>query len=234
MMVTLGTDAHKRSHVARDEVGAEIGSVTVRATPQGHLRLVEWAAQWPQRRWAIEDCRQLTRRLETDLLTAGEQVVRVAPKLMAGTRRSARQAGKSDPIDALSVTRAALREPDLPVARLDGPSREVRLLVDYRESLVRDRTAAQNRLRWRLHGFEPGYDPPSGSLNRYKTLDAIDQLLTTHTAMVAELARREVARIYELTREANQLETEHHRTRHRPGTNQSRGDCRIYCKLGPR
>ena len=27
-------------------------------------------------------------------------------------------------------------------ARLDGPSREVRLLVDYRESLVRDRTAA--------------------------------------------------------------------------------------------
>jgi len=40
----------------------------------------------------------------------------------------------------------------------------VRLLVDYRESLVKDRTAAQNRLRWRLHELEPGYDPPSGSL----------------------------------------------------------------------
>jgi len=115
---------------------------------------------------------------------------------------------KSDPIDALSVARAALREPDLPVARLDGPSREVRLLVDYRESLVKDRTAAQNRLRWRLHELEPGYDPPAGSLNRYKTLDAIDQLLTTHTSIVAELARREVARIRELTREANQLETD--------------------------
>ena len=58
MMVFLGTDAHKRSHtvVAIDAVGAEIGSVTVAATPEGHLRLVKWAARWEQRRWAIEDC----------------------------------------------------------------------------------------------------------------------------------------------------------------------------------
>ncbi len=79
-------------------------------------------------------------------------------------------------------------------------------MVDYRESLVKDRTAAQNRLRWRLHELEPGYDPPSGSLNRYKTLDAIDQLLAAHNSMVATVARREVARIRDLTREANQLQ----------------------------
>ena len=164
MMVTLGTDAHKRSHtvVAVDEVGAEIGSLTVAATPQGHLRLVKWSARWPQRLWAIEDCRALSRRLEADLLRIGERVVRVPPKLMAGARRSARTRGKSDPIDALAVARAALREPDLPVARLDGPDREIRLLVDYRESLVKDRTAAQNRLRWRLHELEPGYGPTGG------------------------------------------------------------------------
>jgi transposase len=208
MMVTLGTDAHKRSHtvVAVDAAGAGIGSVTVAATPEGHLRLVKWAARWEQRRWAIEDCRQLSRRLEADLLRIGDQVVRVPPKLMAGVRRSARTRGKSDPIDALAVARAALREPDLPVARLDGSTREVRLLVDYRESLVKDRTAAQNRLRWRLHELEPGYDPPSGSLNRYKTLDKIEELLSGHTSTVAGLAQREVTRIRELTREANQLE----------------------------
>ncbi len=170
-MVVLGTDAHKRSHtvVAVDEAGAEVDSVTVGATPEGHLRLVKWAAQSPDRRWAIEDCRGLSRRLEADLLRVGERVVRVPPKLMAGVRRSARTRGKSDPIDALAVARAALREPDLAVAQLDGPSRDLRLLVDYRESLVKDRTAAQNRLRWRLHELEPGYDPPPGSLNRYKT-----------------------------------------------------------------
>ena len=208
MMVVLGTDAHKRNHtvVAVDEAGAELGSITVGATPEGHFKLVKWSAAWPDRRWAIEDCRQLSRRLEADLLQLGEQVVRVPPKMMAGVRRSARTRGKSDPIDALAVARAALREPDLPVAQLDGPSRELRLLVDYRESLVKDRTAAQNRLRWRLHELEPGYDPAPGSLNRYKTLDQIEQLLTAHTTMVAELGRREVARIRELTREANQLE----------------------------
>ena len=137
-MVVLGTDAHKRSHtvVACDEVGAEIATLTVPATPPGHLRLVKWAAQFTVRRWAIEDCRALSRRLEADLLKIGEQVVRVPPKLMAGVRRSARTRGKSDPIDALAVARATLREPDLPTGRLDGPSREVRLLVDYRESLV--------------------------------------------------------------------------------------------------
>ncbi len=207
-MVVLGADTHKRNHtvVAADEAGVELGSITVGATPEGHLRLVKWAARWPERRWAIEDCRQLSRRLEADLLKLGELVVLVPPKMMAGVRRSARTRGKSDPIDALAVARAALREPDLPVAQLDGPSRELRLLVDYRESLVKDRTAAQNRLRWRLHELEPGYDPAPGSLNRYKTLDEIDQLLAAHTSMVAVLGRREVVRIRELTREANQLE----------------------------
>jgi transposase len=208
MMVILGTDAHKRSHtvVAVDEVGAEIGTLTVKATPQGHLRLVKWSARWPERLWAIEDCRALSRRLEADLLRIGELVVRVPPKLMAGARRSARTPGKSDPIDALAVARAALREPDLPTARLDGPDREIRLLVDYRECLIKDRTAVQNRLRWRLHELEPGYDPPAGSLDRYKTLAAIDELLSGHGSVVADLARREVSRIRELTREANQLE----------------------------
>ena len=208
MMVILGTDAHKRSHtiVAVDPAGVGIGSLTVAATTEGHLRAVQWAAQWAERQWAIEDCRALSRRLEGDLLGVGERVVRVPPKMMARQRGIARQPGKSDPIDALAVGRAALREPDLPVAQLDGPSREVRLLVDYRETLVRQRTGFQNQLRWRLHELEPGYDPPAGSLNRYRTLDAIDDLLDGHTSMVGDLARRETVRIRDLTIEVNQIE----------------------------
>lgn len=210
MMVRLGTDAHKRSHtvVATDEAGAELGSITVAATPEGHLRALRWAAGWENRRWAIEDCRHLSRRLEADLLAAGETVVRVPPKMMAGARRAARTRGKSDPIDALAVARAALREPDLPAARLEGPAREVKLLVDYRERLVRERTAAQNSLRWRLHELDSGFDPPAGSLDRYKTLDEVEAFLTAHTGVTAELARREVSRIRDITREANQLETD--------------------------
>lgn len=210
MMVVLGTDAHKRTHtmVACDEGGAQLGSVTVPATPEGHLRAVKWAAQWEQRRWAVEDCRHISRRLEADLLAAGELVVRVPPKMMAGQRRSARTRGKSDPIDALAVARAALREPDLPTARLDGPAREVKLLVDYRERLVRERTAAQNSLRWRLHELEPTWDPAPSSLDRYCVLDETETRLRKGEGMVAELALKELARIRDITREANQLEKE--------------------------
>lgn len=209
-MVVLGTDAHKRSHtiVAVDPAGAEIGSVTVPATTEGHLKALRWASRWNERRWAIEDCRHLSRRLETDLLAAGESVVRVPPKMMAGQRRSARTRGKSDPIDARSVARAALSEPDLPAARLDDISRELRLLVDYREQIIGERTALVNNLRWRLHELDPSFDPPARSLNRYKTLQKVREFLARFDGIVAELAVRETDRIEAITREANQLETE--------------------------
>jgi len=152
-MVTLGTDSHKATHtfVAVDEAGAQLSQSTFRADEEGHLKALKWAGQWCDRRWALEDCRHLSRRLERDLLGAGEKVVRVPPKLMAGARNSARTRGKSDPIDALAVARAAQREPGLPAAELDGPSRELRLLVAHREDLVAERVAIasyQEIVRW--------------------------------------------------------------------------------------
>ena len=122
-MITFGIDAHKRTHtvVAVDEVGKQLATRTTTATTTGdHLELLRWAEQLgdDERRWAVEDCRHLSRRLERDLVLAGESVTRIPPKLMAGARRSSREPGKSDPIDAVAVARAALREPDLPVARV--------------------------------------------------------------------------------------------------------------------
>ena len=139
-MVMLGIDAHKRTHtvVAVDELGRELGVRTTTATTtEDHLELLQWAAQFgADRVWAVEDCRHLSRRLERDFLAVGERIVRVPPKLMAHARDAARTFGKSDPIDAVAVARAALRHPDLPAAQLDGPARELRLLVDHREDLV--------------------------------------------------------------------------------------------------
>ena len=140
-MVVLGIDAHKRNHtvVAIDDRGRKLGERTTGTTSADHLEMLAWAEQFgSERTWAVEDCRQLSRRLERDLLGAGEIIVRVPPKLMAHARDSARTYGKSDPIDALAVARAALREPDLPAARLDGPSLQVRLLGDHRDNLVEE------------------------------------------------------------------------------------------------
>jgi Transposase len=143
--VVIGVDAHKRTHtlVAADELGRQLAAKTVPATAEGHRAALAWADRWPARRWALEDCRHLTRTLEGALLRAGEQVVRVPTQMMAGVRRSARQRGKSDAIDALAVARAACREPDLPIARLDGPSRQVRLLIDHRDDLVASELACR-------------------------------------------------------------------------------------------
>lgn len=211
-MVTLGIDAHKRSHtvVAVDDLGRQVGQKTTASTAtEAHLELVRWAEQFDgERTWAVEDCRHLSRRLEADLLGAGERIVRVPPKLMAHARDSARTYGKSDPIDALAVARAALREPDLPMAQLDGPSRELRLLVDHREDLVADRTAHINRLRWHLHELDPTWDPAPRSLGRFKTLDRIAGRLSDFEGTVARLATDLVARIRDLTVTINELERE--------------------------
>jgi transposase len=208
-MIVIGIDSHKRSHtaVAVDGTGRKLAEKTVAATSAGHLELVRWAGRFEARTWALEDCRHLSRRLSTDLLVAGERVIRVPPKLMAGARRSSREPGKSDPIDALAVARAALRE-DLPVATLDGADREVRLLVDHREDLVAERTRAQNRLRWHLHELDPGTEPVARSLDRTVVLAALDRDLAEAPGTVARIARELVGRIRELTAAINDLERE--------------------------
>jgi len=209
-MVTIGIDAHKRSHtvVAVDEQGRQLAAKTVGTTSADHLELVAWAARFGERRWAVEDCRHLSRRLERDLLAAGERIVRVPPKLMANARTAARSFGKSDPIDALAAARAALREPDLPVAKLDGAEREVRLLVDHREDLVGERTRIISRLRWHLHELDPGNEPALRTLNHLRNLDLLAERLAGVEGTVARIARELVDRCRGLTTEINQLEKE--------------------------
>lgn len=208
--VVIGVDAHKRTHtfVAVDAVGRKLGEKTLPATSEGHLSAVEWAGQWPDVLFALEDCRHLTRRLEADLLPAGHRVVRVPAHLMAGARRSGRATGKSDPIDALAVARAALREPDLPVACLDGPSREVKLLSDHRRDLVAERTRIQCRLRWHLHELDPALPVPSRGLRRFLVLDTLATWLKDLDGVVARIASELVERCRELTVKINALERE--------------------------
>jgi transposase len=214
MVVVVGIDVHKDTHcaVAVDAAGRQIGShLTVRATDAGHRQLLRWAAREHEGdvEFAVEDCRHVSARLERALLDAGARVVQVPPKLMAGARASARTRGKSDPIDALAIARAALREPNLPVAEHTHASREVKLLVDHREDLVRMRTAAQNRLRWHLHELEPTLDPVARGLDRMVILDKLTaQLQVLPPSTVRRLALELVADIRALTIRVNELERE--------------------------
>jgi transposase len=209
-MVVVGADVHKRTHtfVAVDEAARELGHRTFEATTAGHQAAVRWARErfGTDLEWAVEDCRHLSARLERDLLTAGQAVVRVPPKMMAEQRRVARTRGKSDPIDAAAVARAALREPNLPVASHDETSRELKLLVDRRDDLVKHRTATVNRLLWRVHELDPAWAPPKASLDRAVHQRRLADRLAGVPGIVAELAREELADVVDLTGRINQLQ----------------------------
>jgi transposase len=209
-MVVVGVDTHKATHtlVGVDAAGRKLAELTVKATAVGNLKALGWArsAFGADMVWGIEDCRNLSSQLERALLDAGQRVVRVPPHLMARTRASARTRGKSDPIDALAVARAVLREPDLPVASHDEISRELKLLVDRRDDLVTQRSATTNRLLWRVHELDPSHAPKPASLGRRKTWRWLGAWLTTQPGLVASLARDELADIVFVTEEINALE----------------------------
>jgi transposase len=208
-MVVVGADVHKRTHtfVAVDQVGRELGHKTFEAVTTGHYEAVRWARArfGDELVWAIEDCRHLSARLERDLLTAGQAVVRVPPKMMAEQRRIARTRGKSDPIDALAVARAFLRQPDLPAASHDQTSRALKLLVDRRDDLVQHRTSTINRLLWRVHELDPSWAPPPRSLDIAKQQQMLLDKLDGLAGIVAELARDELFDIIALTARINTL-----------------------------
>ena len=195
MKIVVGVDAHKRTHtlVAVSAVGRKLADKTVPATTLGHTSAMVWVHSRYGRdvEWGVEDCRPLTALLERELLAAGERVVRVPPHLMSRSRASARTPGKSDPIDALSVARAVLREPDLPVASHDETSMTLKLLVDRREDLVGMRRSTINRLLWRVHELDPTQLKPN-NWHHKKTRGAIGAWLQTRTGLVAELARAEL------------------------------------------
>jgi transposase len=78
---------------------------------------------------------------------------------MTSRERSGRPgAGKTDPVDAVAITRITAREPNLPAVRLAvGQAADLRALADYRAQLVAERTALANRTHTELHGLLPGY-----------------------------------------------------------------------------
>ena len=212
-MIVVGVDPHMKTHtaVAIDAVtGVSIAEKTVTCDDGGHDELLAWARGLDaERRFAIEDCRHVSGRLERRLLSHEEHVVRVPPKMMAGARSAARTYGKSDPIDAASVARVALREPGLPEASLTGPEHDVRLLVDHRGDLLDERKRIQNRVRWNCHDLEITLDLPPRVLDRYVWLDRLEDVLSA----VPESTRRRIAldqlrRCRELTREIRSLERE--------------------------
>jgi transposase len=214
-MIVIGTDTHKQTHTAAAVfagTGQLAGELTAPAREPGFRELLAWAQGLdPERVWALEDCRHVSGSFERFLVAGGEKVVRVPPKLMGAARRGERTRGKSDPIDALAVARAALREgPEaLPTAHLDEAALDLKLLLDHREDLVRARSEDQQRLRWHLHDLWPELELPAGCLDRIVWLDRVARKLSRAEQSARVRVSRELVRaIRDRSKRAAELERE--------------------------
>jgi transposase len=216
-MIVVGVDAHKRSHtlVALDAGTGELrGQLTVAASDEGSVQALRFTRELGEDRvWAIEDCRHVSGRLEQALIMFGERVIRIPPALTVDARRAARVPGKSDPIDAAAVARAALREgvDRFPSAFLDEQAMDIRMLCDYRDQLITERVRFANRLRWHLLAIDPQLESQlrPAALERPRIRARLARQLARQAQSTrVRIAKAMLRRIGELTRQERELEAE--------------------------
>jgi transposase len=185
--------------------GLARGQLTIPASDDGTLEALRFAAELDEERvWAVEDCRHVSGRLERVLVASGDRVIRVAPGLTESSRRAVREAGKSDPIDATAIARAAIREgiDSLPVAFLDEQALEIRVLNDYRDQLVNERVRLASRLRWHLVQIAPELEAqirPAGLIGpriRARVTRGLARLPRTPQVRVAKAIHKRICDIY--------------------------------------
>ena len=157
--VMIGVDPHKGSHTAVviDQAEMALGEVRVRASASQVQQLLEWAAAWAERTWAVEGAGGLGHLLAQQLVAAGERVLDVQPKLAARVRLlAAGDVNKNDPNDARSVAIAALRSAACPPVRADDHAAVLKVWAKRHRDLSRSRNQVVCRLHAVLCELVPG------------------------------------------------------------------------------
>jgi hypothetical protein len=178
MVVMIGIDPHKASHtaVALDENEQPLGELRVRSATNQVERLLQWAAPFSERTWAIEGAGGLGYLLAQQLVAAGERVVDVHPKLGARVRLLATgDTNNNDPNDARSVAVAALRSPTLNEVRAEDHAAVMKVWAKRHRDLSRHRCRVACRLHAVLCELVPGgFATEISAAQASRLLDDID------------------------------------------------------------
>jgi transposase len=161
-VVMIGVDPHKASHTAVAISAAEepVGQLRVRASAVQAEQLLGWAQAWPERAWAVEGAGGIGHLLAQQLLSAGERVLDVPPKLAARVRLLATgDVNKNDPNDARSVAVAALRSAGVREVRQDDHAAVLKVWSKRHQDLGQARTQVACRLHQVLCELIPGGVP---------------------------------------------------------------------------
>lgn len=189
--VMIGIDPHKSSHTAVAISGSEkqLGRLRVRASADQAGHLLGWAAEWPERTWAVEGATGLGHLLAQQLLAAGERVLDVQPKLASRVRLlEAGDVNKNDPNDARSVAVAALRSRACREVAADDHSAVLRMRSRRHQDLGHSRNQAACRLHAVLCDLVPG-----GLAKEITAAQAAALIGQAAAADPVSLARRDLA-----------------------------------------
>jgi len=144
--VTIGVDTHLDVHVAvaLDAVGRVLGTASFTADPPGYRQLIGWATSWGTiAGFGIEGTGCYGAGLARTVRQDGHRVVEIDRP----DRRTRRNRGKSDPVDAEAAARAVLAGTAIgtPKSR-DGDVEAIRALRVARRSAIRTRIQLANQL----------------------------------------------------------------------------------------
>jgi transposase len=201
--VAIGIDTHKGSLAAAavDPLGRVLDVREFANDPKGHRSLVQWVKlQEHPRRIGIEGSLSYGAAAARTLLEGSEDVREVAPSLTHLERRR-RSKGKSDPIDAVAIARVVAAEETLPSARRTTLLSDLKLLVDYRDQLVRARTQVANRVHADLVVIRPGYEAAVPNLRARRHVAKARSLVSRDRSVRGELVRRRLGEILRLEAE---------------------------------
>jgi transposase len=190
--MVIGVDPHKSTHTATavdPGTNRSVASIRIHASLTDYGRMLRWARQFEQRRWAVENAEGLGRHLSSWLLARGEQVVDVPSTATARVRQLSRGGGrKNDQIDAAAAACVAALQGDGRRLEPEGITDALALLDESRMNLTQSRVRLVNQLHALLRELLAGGAPTDLSANIAATL-----LRRVRPAGDAERVRKQIA-----------------------------------------